>query len=116
MPDAKRRKRRQRERARSGTTSATAPHAPSGSRTRPAPSPGPMPLPSTTARATGFILAVITAFLAALLIVNAVRGETGGTAVTEVIGGALLILIAVIVAALVAIPEQIRRWLHRRRG
>ena len=74
-----------------------------------------MPLPSTTARATGVILAVITVFLGGLVIVGGVQNQTGVAAVTEVIGGVLLILIAVIVVVLVAFPEYVRRWLHRRR-
>ncbi len=72
-------------------------------------------LPSPTARATGFLIALITAFLGALLIEGAVTGMSGGAAAGQIVGGALLIALAVFVAALVLFPAWIRGRLGRRR-
>jgi len=110
MPDARRRKRKQRARA-GAPSSAGVPRAPTPVRA----APQPMPLPSPTARATGLIIAVITMFLGGLVIYNAVHAQGGATAATQVIGGLLLVAIALIVAVLVAIPERVRAILNRRR-
>jgi hypothetical protein len=70
----------------------------------------PMPAgatPSPTARATGMMLAVVTAFLAGLLI------KDSGGSVTAIIAGVLLILLAVVVAVLVAAPGRVRTLLRR---
>ena len=125
MPDPRGRRRgRQRERARKSRAEiapAVAPKVPPAGAGDDAPAPEPlattprrvrgaMPAgatPSPTARATGMMLAVVTAFLAGLLI------KDSGGSVTAIIAGVLLILLAVAVAVLVAAPGRVRTLLRR---
>jgi len=64
-------------------------------------------MPSTTARATGFLIAVVTAFLAALIV-----KDSGGSP-GEIVLGVLLFALAVVVGALVLVPGRIRTLLRR---
>jgi hypothetical protein len=56
------------------------------------------------------MIAVITAFLAILMISDAATGGSGGAdAVVRIAAGVLLVALAVVVGALSVFPEQIRR-------
>lgn len=83
---------------------------------RRAPPPPPDGLPSPTARATGFMIAIITAFIAALMIYNAATGDSSGRdAVVRVLIGAGLIVLSAFVALLVLAPAAVRNFLRRNR-
>ncbi len=127
MPDAKGRrqarpgKRRSRQRARpergaaprSGTgMSATAP--PVQPRRAGASASPPSRLPSPTARATGFMIALVTAFLAVVMIKDALTHASGASAAIQVVGGLLLVLLALAVGALVLVPGRVRALFRRR--
>jgi len=74
------------------------------------------PMPSPTARASGFALALVTGLLAVVMIYNGVTGDAGGLdLVMRIVAGALLILLATVVAVLVVSPDTVRRVLWRRR-
>ncbi len=74
------------------------------------------PLPSRNARMTGFLVALVTAFLAIALIRDAATNAAGAEAIVRVAAGAGLVVLAVIVAALVLFPEQLQAYFARRRG
>ncbi|MBI5287446.1 MAG: hypothetical protein HY873_00570 [Chloroflexi bacterium] len=75
------------------------------------------PMPSPTARASGFVLALVTGLLAVVMIYNGATGDAGGLdLVMRVVAGALLILLATVVAVLVLSPDTVRRIVWRRRG
>lgn len=110
MPEQKGRKRRPRERRRGPRPveeqrEAAGPEAGPKVSATPQPSPG---VPSPTARATGFLIAVITLFLAVMMIIDA--PDAGGIeAVIRAVVGVALVLVAVAVGVLVLFPEQVRR-------
>ena len=121
MPERKGRKRKHpRERRPGGevaTQAAIEPQsraaAPASSR-RPAAAGG--PLPSTTARVTGLMIAVLTAFLAILMMYEAATGDLSGVdAVLRIVAGVTLVALAVVVGLLSLAPGQVRNWLRRRR-
>ncbi len=67
-------------------------------------------VPSNTARATGFAIAVITAFLAISLIADAFSGDRPTIDVAlRLAAGVFLVLLGVAVGALSLFPAQIRR-------
>jgi hypothetical protein len=70
-------------------------------------------LPSRNARATGLIIAVITAFLAILMITDG-AGNGGGEGIVRVVAGVLLVGLSVVVGALSLFPAQIARAVRRR--
>ena len=122
MPERKGRKRREaRERRRaSETQAATAtidapPAPPTAARTsRTAASGG--PLPSMTARVTGLMIVVLTAFLAVLMVYQSLTGDASGIdVVARIIGGSLLIVLAIVVGVLSLVPGMVRDWFARRR-
>jgi hypothetical protein len=87
--------------------------APASAR-RPAASDG--PLPSTAARVTGMMIAVLTAFLAILMMYQAATGDSSGIdAVVRIVAGVTLVALAVVVGLLSLAPGQVRDWLRRRR-
>jgi hypothetical protein len=74
------------------------------------------PLPSSVARATGLMLAVVTAVLATLMVYQAATGDASGLdAVLRVGAGVLLVILAVVVGVLSAVPAMVRDWFQRRR-
>lgn len=74
------------------------------------------PLPSTTARVTGLMIAVLTAFLAILMMYEAATGDLSGIdAVLRIVAGVTLVALAVVVGLLSLAPGQVRNWLRRRR-
>lgn len=74
------------------------------------------PLPSTTARVTGLMIAVLTAFLAILMMYEAATGDLSGVdAVLRIVAGVTLVALAVVVGLLSLAPGQVRNWLRRRR-
>ena len=74
------------------------------------------PLPSTTARVTGLMIAVLTAFLAILMMYEAATGDLSGIdAVLRIVAGVMLVALAVVVGLLSLAPGQVRNWLRRRR-
>lgn len=74
------------------------------------------PLPSTTARATGLILAVVTAFLAVLMVYQSVTGDSSGIdGAARIVGGVALVVLAVVVGVLSIAPAMVRDWFQRRR-
>ncbi len=67
-------------------------------------------VPSNTARMTGLMIAVVTAFLAILMIRDAATGGSAGIdAIVRIAAGVSLVVLAVVVGALSAFPVQIRR-------
>ncbi len=64
-------------------------------------------MPSTTARLTGFAIALVTEFLGGITLWNG--ASSGGTnGVLEVIVGVFLIALGIAVAALCIVPERVR--------
>jgi hypothetical protein len=61
------------------------------------------------------VIALVTAFLGGLLVEEAIGGMSGGAAVGQVIGGLLLIALAVFVGVLVLFPAYVRDVIARRR-
>jgi hypothetical protein len=120
MPEPRGRKkrprdRRDRRRDRTGTPEAPAsppPQAATARRIIRQAEPG---LPSPTARATGFLIAIVTGFVAAVMLFNALSDASGGEAVARVIGGALLILLAAAVAVACLWPAAVRDYFAQRR-
>lgn len=74
------------------------------------------PLPSRNARMTGFLVALMTAFIAIIVIRDAIENGSGVEAVIRIITGISLVLLGIIVAALVLFPAQLRDYFARRRG
>ena len=74
------------------------------------------PLPSSTARVTGLMLAVVTAFFAALMIFQSVTGDASGIdGAARIVGGVLLVALAIVVGVLSVAPAMVRDWFARRR-
>ncbi len=74
------------------------------------------PLPSTTARATGLMIAVVTAFLSVLMVYQALTGEAAGIdGVARITGGIALFVLAMVVGILSVAPGAVRDWFARRR-
>ncbi len=124
MPERKGRKRKlSRERRRSGdgasgTAAVDAPQplaaqAPTKAR-RSTTSDG--PLPSTTARATGLMIALVTLFISILMIYQSVSGEaTGIDGAARIVGGIAMGALAIVVGALSVAPGMVRDLFARRR-
>lgn len=119
MPAKKGRKRRRtREQRQSAdaapTVSAQTAAAVTPRKARPAASNG--PLPSTTARVTGLMIAVLTAFFAFLMVHQSVTGDASGIdGVARIAGGIALIILAMVVGTLSVAPGMVREWFARRR-
>ena len=109
MPERKGRKRRSGRRS-EGASPASAVSAP-GAPLRNASARRADPLvPSNTARTTGLMIAVITAFLAILMISDAATGGCAGIdAIVRIAAGVSLVVLAIVVGALSVFPAQIRR-------
>ena len=74
------------------------------------------PLPSTTARVTGLMIAVLTAFLAILMTYEGATGDSSGIdSVLRIVAGVTLVALALVVGLLSLAPGQVRNWLGRRR-
>ncbi len=74
------------------------------------------PMPSPTARASGFVLALVTGLLAVVMIYNGFSGGAGGLdLVMRIAAGVMLILLAAVVALLVVSPDTVRRIVRRGR-
>jgi len=72
------------------------------------------PMPSPTARASGFVMALVTGLLAVVMIYNGFSGGASGLdLVMRVAAGGLLILLAVAVGMLVLSPDTVRRIVRR---
>ncbi len=120
MPDPRGRKRRGRQRTRAeragappAAAEASAAAPPVQPRRAGASAPPPSRLPSPTARATGFMIALVTASLAVVMIKDAVTRASGASAATQVVGGLLLLLLALAVGALVLVPGRVRGLFRR---
>jgi hypothetical protein len=120
MPEQKgRKKKRERDRARRRGGAAVAqpavePPAARAQIARGVQQASTQPMPSPTARATGFVIALITGLLAVVMIYNAFSGGAGGLdLVMRVVAGVLLILLALAVGVLVVSPDTMRRILRR---
>ena len=74
-------------------------------------------MPSPTARFTGFIVAVVTAFLAFVMIYGAFGSDELGTIdkSLRIVAGGLLVLLAVFVGFLSLAPETFRDIIQSRR-
>jgi hypothetical protein len=124
MPERKGRRRRARERRSAGATATTPTPtddgdgaAQAGPPQRAAAHAAPPPLPSPTARATGFLLAVFTAFLAALMIRDALGADRSGVEATlRATIGVLLVLLSIAVAMLCLAPGWVRSTFFARRS
>ncbi len=124
MPERKGRKRKPvRERSRGGTENSTAaavadaprPRNAATTARRAASSEG--PLPSNFARATGLILAVVTAMLAIGMVYQAASGDAGGIdQIGRMVAGVLLVVLAVVVGVLSVAPAMVRDYFQRRRS
>ncbi len=123
MPERKGRKRRPADRRRGDgapdsmsprqTTSDTpvAPPRQSPQLSQPQPA-----LPSPTARASGLLIAVVTAFFAVLVLRDGLTGDYATIDATlRIIAGVSLIALSLAVGVLVLFPEVIRRLLARGR-
>lgn len=117
MPERKGRRRRARERRSAEPTAATPPPREDGAgtartaqqRATARATPPPLPLPSPTARATGFLLAVFTAFLAALMIRDALGADRSAVEATlRATIGVVLVLLSIAVATLCVAPSWVR--------
>jgi hypothetical protein len=73
-------------------------------------------LPSRNARMSGFLVAIVTAFLAVALIRDATVNASGTEATLRIIAGGSLVLLAIVVGALVLFPERLRSYFASRRG
>lgn len=74
-------------------------------------------LPSATARSTGFMIALVTAFIAAVLIQGAINGDHSAIDATfRIVAGVLLVALSIVVAVLCLAPRLVRDLLARRRG
>lgn len=125
MPAKGRRNRRERERERRRSRTGVADRggeqdsdeiadAPPVTRlTAPAPVEGPSPF----ARSTGFLIALITFCGAAVMIYDGFSGDYKGIDQSaRVIGGGFMLGVALLVAALLLFPMQIRDYFQRRRS
>jgi hypothetical protein len=123
MPERKGRKRKvARERRRGGDGSAGAATidaaretpAPATKRLKPANSGG--PLPSMTARVTGLMIAVITAFFATLMVYQSLTGDSSGVdGAARIVGGIVMVALAIVVGILSVAPAMVRDLFARRR-
>lgn len=74
------------------------------------------PLPSPTARASGLLIAVITAFFAILILRDGLTGDYAAIDATlRIVAGVSLIALSLAVGVLVLAPEVVRRLLAGRR-
>ncbi len=115
MPERKGRKRRPDGRRSDGTSSVASPaDATPSAPQRKALSQRADPLvPSNTARMTGLMIAVVTAFLAILMIRDAATGGSAGIdAIVRIAAGVSLVVLAIVVGALSVFPAQIRRLIR----
>ncbi len=121
MPERKGRKRRPVDRRRGDDASVEAsarentPETPSFTSRQITP-PNQPPLPSPTARASGLLIAVITAFFAVLVLRDGLTGDhTTIDATLRIFAGVSLIALSLAVGVLVLAPEVVRRLLAGRR-
>ena len=74
------------------------------------------PLPSTTARATGLLIAVVTLFVSILMIYQSVTGDASGIdGAARIVGGTFMVLLAIVVGTLSVAPGMVRDRFARRR-
>jgi hypothetical protein len=111
MPERKGRRRRPERRRRevSGGDAHTVPQPPAAR----AAAAGQPALPSKNARATGLLVAIITAFLSLLMIVDG-AGTGGSEGTARIVAGALLVVLSLVVGALSLFPAQISRAVRGR--
>ena len=113
MPEKRGRKRRQRDRREPAAApeidaAVAASVTPQRRATMPAAA-----VPSNTARATGFAIAVITMFLAIMLISDAFAADrTAVDVVARLAAGVFLVLLGIAVGALSLFPAQLRRLIR----
>lgn len=117
---SKRERERERRRARQPAASAAGPRpqqppAPAGPPSRTRRAAPPANAPSPLARATGFAIAIVTFFAAAVMFYDGATGDYAGIDHSlRIIGGALMMALALFVGALVLFPLQLRSWFQRR--
>ena len=74
------------------------------------------PLPSNFARATGLMLALVTAMLAVVMVYQAATSHAGGIdQLGRIVAGVLLIALAIVVGVLSVVPGMVRDFFQRRR-
>ncbi|HZP56447.1 MAG TPA: hypothetical protein VFC53_02695 [Dehalococcoidia bacterium] len=116
MPETKgRRRKRERERRRRAEGEAR-PGAPSRVAGVDAPRrrSGAGNMPSATARMTGLMVGIVTAFLAILMIVQQLQdGVSGADAALRIVAGVLMVGVAVVLGALVLAPGAVARAIRR---
>jgi hypothetical protein len=118
MPQQKGRKHRQKERRHARTGSDDA--APPGATTPKQPArasqqlPDGVRLPSATARATGFMVAIVTAIVAVLMMLGALGGG-GAEAIVRLLVAVFLLGLAAAVGALCLAPLWVRSLIVRQR-
>ena len=74
------------------------------------------PIPSRNARMTGFMIAIITALLAIIVVRDAIANGSGAESVIRILTGVSLIALAILVGALVLFPAHLRDYFARRRA
>jgi hypothetical protein len=69
-----------------------------------------------TARVTGLMIAVITAFFATLMVYQSLTGDSSGVdGAARIVGGAVMIALAIVVGILSVAPAMVRDLFARRR-
>lgn len=112
MPEPRGRKRRHRERHRERGPSVPAASRPRADDAAPQRAITVEPrMPSRSARATGLMIAVVTAFLAVLMVKE--NFGSGTESLVRVAAGALLVALAAVVGVLSVFPERVRRIVRR---
>lgn len=118
MSTAKGRKKgrnRDRTRTGSGVTEAEAAPTPAAQPVRSArPTTPPPRMPSPTARITGAILAVFTGAVAVYMVMNGLADDSASAGIARIVGGMVMVVIAVVVGVLSVAPELVLRIFGRR--
>jgi len=73
------------------------------------------PMPGSMARASGALLAIVTGFLALMMVWNGFGAETPADGIPRIVAGVLLVLLAIVVGVLSVAPEFVRGLIQRRR-
>jgi hypothetical protein len=73
------------------------------------------PMPSSMARASGAVLAMVTAVVAFYMVYNGLQAESAGAGAARVAVGLSLVLLSIVVGVLSVAPEFVRDLVQRRR-
>ena len=73
------------------------------------------PMPSSMARASGAVLAMVTAVIAFYMVYNGLQSDSAGEGAARVAVGLSLVLLSIVVGVLSVAPEFVRDLVQRRR-